>query len=210
MIAVITPKNIGRHLNAIAEMHRLRYRVFHARLGWEVETSGDMEVDNYDALSPVYLTHSAEDGVVDGCVRLLPTTGPYMLQNTFPILAGDSAIPSHHLIWEASRFAVDTTAENQRNRAGLTSATSKLIAGVAEYGLSIGLTRVVAVVDLRMERILRLAGWPLARMAAPRQIGVTKAVAGVLEVSRPVLDNIRRQSGLIGSVIENEEVRWAA
>jgi len=36
-------------------MHRLRYRVFEERLDWDVQVSGDMEIDAFDACQPVYL-----------------------------------------------------------------------------------------------------------------------------------------------------------
>src|SRR3546814_15903581 len=48
----------------LAEMYRLRYRVFKQRLDWDVEVSGDMELDAFDALHPAYLLQRAPDGHV--------------------------------------------------------------------------------------------------------------------------------------------------
>ena len=73
-------------------MHRLRYRVFKERLDWDVQVSGDMEIDEFDALHPAYLLQRATDGRIQGCVRLLPSTGPTMLRDTFPVLL-DGAPP---------------------------------------------------------------------------------------------------------------------
>ncbi|WP_352713480.1 acyl-homoserine-lactone synthase [Mesorhizobium sp. M0586] len=41
-----------------------------------------------------------------------------------------------------------------------------------KFGLSRRLSRIATVTDLRMERILRRAGWPLERIGEPHTIGV--------------------------------------
>ena len=86
MIQLITPDRYGAFLGELAEMHRLRYRVFKERLGWDVEVSGDMEIDEFDACRPAYLLQTDDEDRIQGCVRLLPTTGPTMLRDTFPLL----------------------------------------------------------------------------------------------------------------------------
>lgn len=53
-----------------------------------------MEVDVFDAWRPVYLLQKNEDNRVQGCVRLLPTTGPNMLRDTFPALLEGQAAPA--------------------------------------------------------------------------------------------------------------------
>ena len=49
--------------------------VFGQRLDWDVEISGDMEMDEFDALHPAYLMQRASDNSIQGCVRMLPSTG---------------------------------------------------------------------------------------------------------------------------------------
>jgi acyl homoserine lactone synthase len=90
MMQLITSDCYGTCLDELAEMHRLRYRVFKQRLGWDVQASGDMEVDEFDALGPCYLLQRSADGTIAGCVRLLPTTGPTMLRDTFGALLDGS------------------------------------------------------------------------------------------------------------------------
>jgi acyl homoserine lactone synthase len=65
-----------------------------------------------------------------------------------------------------------------------------------EFGLSRLLTEIVTVTDARMERILRRAGWPLRRIAEPRVLGATQAVAGYLEVSVESLARVRAAGGV--------------
>jgi N-acyl-L-homoserine lactone synthetase len=171
-------------------MHRLRGRVFKERLDWDVSVTGGREIDQYDAHKPTYLLVIERREVV-GCVRLLPTTGRNMLADTFPVLLDGHAAPRAANIWESSRFCVDTktvaaTAEN-----GLREATFLLFAAMIEWGQQCDLQAIATVTDLRMERILRRAGWHLDRLGKPRQIGNTTAVAGLLPVTDDALGAIR-------------------
>jgi acyl homoserine lactone synthase len=201
MIYVIDRRHFGSFANEILEMHRLRFRVFKQRLNWDVTTSGDLEIDEFDALAPVYLLHCNADGNVDGSVRLLPTTGPNMLRNTFPSLLGSEPAPQDQTVWEASRFAVDTPLGSRTNPGSLSLATFELFAATLEFGMSRELRDIVAVVDMRMERILRRAGWTLRRLGQARSIGNTFAVAGLLEISPAVLARIRTLGGLYGPLL---------
>jgi len=182
-------------------MHRLRGRVFKERLDWDVSVSNGLEIDQYDTLKPTYLLALEQNDVV-GCVRLLPTTGRNMLADTFPVLLNGNPAPKAVRIWESSRFCVDTktvaaTAEN-----GLRKATFLLFAAMVEWAQQRGLQAIATVTDLRMERILRRAGWHLDRLGMPRQIGSTKAVAGLLRITNEALGAIRAAGQISGCAIE--------
>jgi acyl homoserine lactone synthase len=182
-------------------MHRLRGRVFKERLDWDVSVAGGLEIDQYDTFKPTYLL-ALEQSEIVGCVRLLPTTGRNMLADTFPVLLDGHAAPNAVKIWESSRFCVDTkhvavTAEN-----GLREATYLLFAAMIEWGQQLDLQAIATVTDLRMERLLRRAGWRLDRLGAPRQIGTTKAVAGLLPVTNDALGAIRAAGKISGRAID--------
>jgi N-acyl-L-homoserine lactone synthetase len=201
MMQLITADYFGSFIGEIAEMHRLRYRVFRERLDWDVQVSGDMEIDAFDALQPCYLLQRAGDGRIQGCVRLLPSTGSTMLRDTFPVLLDGVCAPASPTIWESSRFALDVAADAPKGAHGLAVATYELFAGMIEFGLSRQLTEIVTVTDARMERILRRAGWPLRRIGKPRPLGSTVAVAGYLEVSSIALARVHTAGGLHGPVL---------
>lgn len=210
MIQLITERCYGAFAETLVAMHRLRYRVFKERLDWDVHTCGEMEADTFDALHPAYLVQIATDGRIQGCVRLLPSVGPTMLRDTFPVmLAGDSA-PSSCSIWESSRFALDVAPDAPKGRNGVASATYELFAGMIEFGLSRELSDIVTVTDARMERILRRAGWPLRRLSEPRNLGKTLAVAGYLEISTETLTRIRDAGGFAGPVLWEPVILAAA
>ncbi|WP_159587936.1 acyl-homoserine-lactone synthase [Chelativorans xinjiangense] len=200
MMQLIAPDWYGKFADDLKEMHRLRHRVFRDRLKWDVSVSDGYEIDAFDALNPHYLLLRASTGRIDGCVRLLPTTGPTMLRDCFSVLLGDRAPPEDPQTWESSRFALDLPPSTPK-RAGIAAGTYELFAGMIEFGLSRDLRRIVTVTDLRMERILRRAGWPLDRISEPRTVGNTRAVVGYLDVSTDSLAAIRRNGGIMGPVL---------
>jgi N-acyl-L-homoserine lactone synthetase len=203
MLQLITPEWHSDFHAARQEMHRLRYRVFHDRLRW-VDTRDDgLEIDAFDGMDPSYLLQRGLDGRVQGCVRLLPSLGPTMLGQVFPDLLDGKPMPASPSIWESSRFAIDLPENAQDTVGGIARPTVELFASMIEFGLSRALIDIVTVTDLRVERILRRAGWPLRRLAEPKTIGVTIAVAGYLEVSIEALASVRRAGGI------TEPMLWA-
>ncbi|WP_376743245.1 acyl-homoserine-lactone synthase [Ensifer canadensis] len=172
----------------LRQSYRLRAKVFHHRLGWKVTVSRDEETDIFDQLSPDYLLAvDARDHVV-GTVRFLPTHGSTMLSTVFSYLLTNSPSLPAGLV-EASRFCVDT--ERCRNQEFINLATRSLFAGMVDWALQRHYPQIAAVVDLRMERVLRRAGWSLARISIPHSMGRVTGVAGYLPVSQEVLFALR-------------------
>jgi len=193
MIRIVTRDNAGSYVRNLYQMHCLRKAVFKDRLGWDVTVSGDVEVDEYDGLGSNYVLAIGIDGAINGCVRLLPTTGPNMLRDIFPSFVTKAAVPCGEQVWEASRFAVSST--NGRAEAGLSQTTYELLIGVLRFALSNRIRTIACIVDVRMERILRRAGWQLDRLGPARRIGNTIAMAGQLDVSAQVLRQLEARVG---------------
>ncbi|WP_194467845.1 acyl-homoserine-lactone synthase [Bradyrhizobium sp. CCBAU 53340] len=191
----------GRHLDFLTSMYQLRRRVFKDRLDWSVSVSGDLEIDVYDTLNPTYLLVISDENEVLGCVRLLPTTGPNMLADTFTHLLGNRAAPSDVGILESSRFCVDTERSVDPGQSGFNRATFVLFAAMLESIRAAGAQSIVTVTDARMERILRRAGWPLERLCEPQPLGQTIALAGFLHDSDRALEAMYRQAGVDGPVL---------
>jgi acyl homoserine lactone synthase len=166
------------HIN---EMYRLRARVFHGRLGWDIPTIAGMEIDGYDALGPHYMLIQDKAGAVRGCWRLMTTEGPNMLKDTFPqLLHGDAAPVGRH-IWELSRFVVETGGEEQTF--GFADLTMHAIHELVTFADRMGITRYVTVTTTPIERLLRKTGIELRRLGPPLRIGVENAVALEIAVS---------------------------
>ena len=196
MIRIVTKDNADRHVDHLLQMHRIRKAVFADRLGWDVTVRGELEIDEYDAVGPSYLISMDRHAAVNGCVRLLPTTGPNMLRDIFPSFVTRAAVPHGERVWEASRFAVSGKGNSIAAETGLSQTTYELLIGVLKFGLSNGITMIACVVDVRMERILRRAGWQLERLGPAQRIGNTIAMAGQLEVSAQILRQLEARVGL--------------
>jgi hypothetical protein len=82
------------------------------------------------------------------CLRwpLLPSTGPTMLRDTFPILLDGAAAPANPNVWESSRFALDLHPGPPKTTHCVAAATYELFAGMIEFGLSRQLSEIVTVV----------------------------------------------------------------
>jgi acyl homoserine lactone synthase len=150
-------------------MFRLRYRVFHERLGWQVRSENGQERDQFDDRHSHYLL-LLDDGAVAGGWRLRQTTEPYMLQDVFPQLLNGQPAPRHPNIWEISRFAIDVSGD-ARSRFGLNAAAQELLKATTRYALERGIARYVMVASAAAERLYRHAGLTVHRFGAPQRIG---------------------------------------
>lgn len=182
-------------------MFRLRHRVFKERLDWDVPSRNGLERDQFDDERPVYVAYHGNCGEVIGCVRLLPTTGPNMIRDIFPHLA-EEPVPADSRVWEVSRFGIDASDESVLGAGHINAVTYALVAGIHEVGLDYGITHMVAVMDVRIERILRRAGCVMRRIGKPRRIGNCVALAVEFQVSREGLAEIRRNGGLSGRIAQ--------
>ncbi len=196
MVMLITPDRHYEFSDELAQMHRLRFKVFHQRLSWSVQVQGETEADQFDRCRPVWLLLPGPEGQIAGCVRLLPSEGPTMVRDVFADLLAGAAVPARSDIWESSRFALELPGRAEVGAGGIAVATYELFAAMLEFGISRGLAKIVTVTDVRMERILRRAQWPLQRLGPPRALGNTTAVAGLLSVAHESLQRVRRAGNL--------------
>ena len=176
-------------------MFRMRAAVFAERLGWDVTVVDGREVDRFDEEDPLYLLAVDErSGVLTGSVRLLPTLGPNMLRDVFPILLPDGPLESP-LIWESSRFAINPTlsvgSDRRDGNLVLNTTTIELLCGLVEAAQLASVEHIVSVFDARMARIFRAADCPYDLVGKPTRIGKTMTYAGLFEVS----DAMRRRLG---------------
>ena len=161
-------------------MYRFRHDVFHDRLGWDVVSDNGMEHDEFDELDPVYVL-AKRDLEVRGCCRLLPTTGAYMLKDTFPQLLDGQAAPQQPDVWEISRFAV-VTGETQSTGFGLGDMPVEVMQIAIRFAKENGISRYVTVTSVALERMFKKLGVNTMRLGAPIKIGRVLTVACTLEV----------------------------
>lgn len=168
----------------LSGIHKLRYNVFYNRLQWDVPTSGQEETDEYDELDPVFIAGFDNLKQVRGCCRILPTTGSYMLRDTFPSLLGSTAVPEAENIWEISRFAVDKTPVAG---VGFSMIPSKMIAHLVKYALLRKIEHYVFATTVGFERLLMRMNVNCERVSSSKQIGKEKCIALWMHVDRVTL-----------------------
>lgn len=210
MIRIINGARRNQYPSDIDAMHRLRKRVFHDLLGWDVEVRNSWEIDDYDRANPLYVLSYDERGKLRGCLRLLPTLGPNMLDDTFPVLLGGRPQIRSAAIWESSRFCIDPEISQDRASNLVTLAAAELMCGVGELGLASGLTHIVTVTDVFLERMFKRMGCPGMRIGEPKRIGVVQAVAVSWEVSQDLLERMKAVAAIDGSVLERPMTLTAA
>ncbi|MET3133681.1 acyl homoserine lactone synthase [Oxalobacteraceae bacterium GrIS 1.11] len=152
-----------------------RYKVFIETLNWDLDAENGEEFDQFDHEDTVYIVSQDEQGRVNGCARLLPSSRPYLLGEIFPQLAlgapaGASAkAPANTDVWELSRFAaVDF---NQQSRSPLARFSSpnavKLMHEAIACAAAQGARRLITVSPIGIERLLRRVGLHAHRADPP-------------------------------------------
>ncbi|MFK0272839.1 acyl-homoserine-lactone synthase [Ensifer sp. NPDC090286] len=202
MIRILNGKTRAQQPEAADDMFRLRKRVFHDFLKWDVQTEGEWEIDNYDKANPLYVLSYAPDGRLRGSLRLLPTLGPNMLDDTFPILLGDNPEIRSASVWESSRFCIEPEISQDRASNQVTVAAAELMCGVGELGLASGISHIVTVTDVFLERMFRRMGCPGERIAEPHRIGSVFAVAVAWEVTPDLLSRMKAVAAIEGTVLD--------
>lgn len=208
MIRIIERVDSNRHPQLMDKMFRMRAEVFSDRLGWEVNVIDGREIDRFDDADPLYLLSVDHAGLLQGAVRLLPTTGPNMLRDVFAALMPGGAVESP-LIWESSRFAINphaVAAASRRDANHIVNRTTiELLCGIVEVCRKAGVEHVVSVFDARMARIFRAADCPFETIGTPARIGKVMAYAGLFEISDDMRERLARIVQMPQTVLASEE-----
>lgn len=173
-------------------MFRDRADQFKKRLDWDVTVNADgWELDEYDALNPLYVIWEEADGRHGGSMRVMPTVGRTMTAEHFRHLTHGVEIASP-FIWECTRFCL-----SPRGSKGVAAAL--LLAG-CEMGLRFGLDQALGIFDARMPRIYGRIGW------SPDVIGTEangrEAISvGLWNITEEARDEMARRASLPLSLV---------
>lgn len=174
-------------------MFRLRYEVFHERLGWDVQTHDGLEIDEFDRLDRAhYIVARTPTDEIDACWRILPTLGPNMLRDVFPELLHGQPAPAAADVWELSRFALATyrlgESENSGNlQVGFGDLSVAMMAASTRFAVANGIARYVTVTTVAIERLLKKQGVNVYRVGPPIRIGRVLTVACFIEIDEMTL-----------------------
>jgi N-acyl-L-homoserine lactone synthetase len=185
-------RTIHLHGEAWISHHRLRYRIFVQRQGWDLPTHGDLEYDQFDTPAAKYLLWVNEDGVALGCARLIPTSEPYMIKKLWPDLVTGGP-PHSDQIWEASRFGCDHTVPTALRR----QIVAELICGCQAIGLAYNVRSYLGVMPLAILRtVIGSAGCRYELVGPVRRVGHRSVAAAQIDISEEILNFVRRRHGI--------------
>jgi acyl homoserine lactone synthase len=207
MLEIVQAGQAGK-TGFLLDMHRLRKRVFHDRMGWDVHVSpGGLEVDDFDTPETVYLLCLNEYGRVIGNWRLLPTTGPYMIRDVWPEFLQSIDIREASDAWEASRFAVDSLMETSaESLAMINAATQEMLCGLTELCVLAGIREIYTMYDRRIARLLKRLDCLPATVS--RQLTISGAVSevGRFITDGAMLSRLRAATGISRNLITKAQL----
>jgi N-acyl-L-homoserine lactone synthetase len=191
MIVVVERYNAHEYSHLMDQMFRLRARVFHDRLGWDVEVADGKERDRYDDEGPVYIIYADDEArQVKGSLRLLPTTGPTVLADIFSDTLPDAVNLSAPTIWECTRFCVEDHGASSRGHREELIASGVLIAALGDVALRSGIEAILGNFDSTMLRLYRRIGCEVEVLGSTERYG-RPVYLGAFPISEIILDKVK-------------------
>jgi N-acyl-L-homoserine lactone synthetase len=207
MIDLVLPEARFLYAGALMEMHRDRKQVFVDRLGWSLPARGSwLEVDQFDNDYAVYLL-ARDGGRHQGSVRLLPSTGPNMLDSLFADLCPDG-VPSGETIWEISRLVT-----SPRDGTGTNALRVHRLLALAliEFATLNGIERYNLVAEAKRVPTLLAMGWTVYPLGLPTQHDGEEIQALQVWIEEDTLERVRRRVRVRQPVLQiREGQKWAA
>ncbi len=160
----------------LTQAYRLRHRVFAEVLRWVPSTDDGQEMDMYDLWgSSIGLID--RKGKLHGLARLLPASGPFMLeQDLRMLLPTDHAVRKSRDTAEITRLAIDPDIKDKGLSARL---MLTLIKGIYHWAMTHGVRYFYLEVDHRFFRVLHAIGIPSNPLGPP----VPLPPAGALSIA---------------------------
>lgn len=199
-VQIIYGDDLPNFPNLRTQMLRDRSTQFRDILGWDLNVDENgFEIDAYDALNPMYIVVTGDDGEHVASTRILPTTGPTMLADHFSHLTDGVAISSS-LAWEVTRFFV-------ANRAMRRAAPALMWAG-CKLARKAGVKNYVSVTGADLLRVFAACGW------AAEVVGRADSAEGEIcachwPVSEALEQRLARRAGIDPAQIDLTPLRRA-
>jgi acyl homoserine lactone synthase len=173
------------------EMFRLRARVFHDRLRWEVQAADGKERDKYDDMAPVYLIYTDDAArEVKGSLRLLPTTGPTLLADIFSDTLPDAVNLSSPTIWECTRFCLSDKILIKGDPEEMLFAFGVLIAALGDVAIRAGIESILGNFYSTMLQVCRRIGCEVEVLGSTQRYG-RPIYLGLFPISEPMLRKVK-------------------
>lgn len=192
-LKIVEPDQRWQFSRVMMEMHHHRKRTFVDRLGWELPSKGSwLEIDEFDNDDAVYIMAVSSDGSSHlGSVRLLPTTGPHMLNTLFAGLCPGGA-PTGEDVWEISRLVATPEGADGRN---ILRVHRLLAMGIVEFGRLRSIGRFTLVAESHRMPALLSVGWRVMPLSLPIELDGSLIEAAEILIEQQTFDQVRRRAG---------------
>lgn len=199
MIYCINHKSIQHFGKALIDQFYLRYDLLVDGQYWDLSRFQGMEYDQYDTPATTYLVHIDRAGRVNGSVRAIPTDRPYMIKDIWPELIKERPLPQSLSVWEATRFCVAKHLPREEK----TRVKNELVLAFLEFGLLNDIREMVGIMPPKLwNSVFVNAGWDIDILGPEKDLGKDGIiVAGSMPISLPMLENVRKQTGIAQSVL---------
>lgn len=206
MLYIVSPENREVYGKELEEYFKLRKRVLIDQRGWDLKSEDGKETDTFDHEQAHYLLYkSPHTGDISAGVRLTPTTAPNLTTDVFSnLIDPKKGFSRSTKVWECSRLVTEPC-PIKTPRKLTREATSVLFIGMIEYGLRLHYKQLLTMTEVRLERIGKLNEWHLQRLGNVEQVGSTRAVTGLLEVSQKIRARMRKKSGISKKIFCDEK-----
>jgi acyl homoserine lactone synthase len=192
MIIVVESHNADKHEHLLEQMFRLRARIFHDHLGWDVAVRDGKERDQYDDQNPVYIIYTDDDGhKIKGSLRLLPTTGPTLLADFFSDTVPDAVHLMAPTIWECTRFCLDDEVW-QKDKEEILFASTVLLVALGDLAVQAGIESVVGNFDASALHLWRRIGCELEILGSTSRYG-RPVYLGLHPISAAIVGRIKNK-----------------
>jgi acyl homoserine lactone synthase len=189
VIVVVEQSNAHQYATLLDKMFRLRARIFHDRLKWDVRIANGKEHDRYDDERPVYVIYTDDQrDEVKGSLRLLPTTGPTLAADVFSDTLPDAVHLSAPSVWECSRFCLDDKILASGIQ-GIVFASRVLIAALGDVAVNAGIESIIGNFDASKLRLYRRIGCEVEVLGSTSRYG-SPVYLGLYPISEAILRRV--------------------
>jgi acyl-homoserine lactone synthase len=192
MIHIVTPENEHLYRKQMAQVFRLRHKVFVEEMGWKALAKPDgREIDQFDTKHAVHMLY-LEGGEVLGYQRLLPSTRPHLLSEVMPQLCEVERPVGAH-IWEISRHCVAPG-----HRAGgryANPVANALATALVEWGIECGISQYIIEIDPVGVLPLIQLHFQLMPLGLPQNINGKDVIALTMTFDKRTLQRLREMRG---------------
>lgn len=192
-IHIVTWSNRKAYQAHLEQYFFIRHEIYVEGRKWrEIERPIPFEIDAFDTERAIYLLGIDAEGNIGGGSRLVPTTGPHLLSDVFPILAAAHP-PRGPDIFEWTRFFVSPSL---RKTGSPSLAAGIILCGVLEACLALKVTQISVVCEAFWPERLRKLGWSITQLGQVLDHPHGRIVALLINVSAKALASTRTAYGL--------------